>query len=147
MRAFRSHLHYFESRGKGCSPCCGSSSPASAYTRGMDVNEMMQGNFTMSRKQVLLASISLGILLLLAYIYADNTDWDDTWFHAPTRYNISSLLEEGTDDYVTVDRKGKTKKNAEDDSAKASKTAKIAKSDKDDKDYPDKAQIDASRRW
>ncbi len=102
---------------------------------------MMTGKFSMSRKQVLLASVSLMCLLLLAFIYADNTDWDDSWFRAPTRYNISSLLEGGgTDDHVTPNVKGKTTKDADaaegDGSAKVSKTAKVAKGDKEEEDYP-----------
>ena len=102
---------------------------------------MMTGKFSMSRKQVLLASISLMCLLLLAFIYADNTDWDESWFRTPTRYNISSLLEGGTDDFVTPDKKGKTAKNADaaegDGSAKVSKTAKVARGYKEEEDYTD----------
>jgi len=102
---------------------------------------MMTGKFSMSRKQVLLASISLMCLLLLAFIYADNTDWDESWFRTPTRYNISSLLEGGTDDFVTPDKKGKTAKNADaaegGGSAKVSKMAKVAKGYMEEEDYTD----------
>ena len=108
---------------------------------------MMTGKFSMSRKQVLLASISLMCLLLLAFMYAENTDWDESWFRTPTRYNISSLLEGGTDDYVTPDKRGKTAKNADaaegDGSAKVSKTAKVAKGDKEEEDYTDEAYTGA----
>jgi len=86
-------------------------------------------------------------LLLLAFIYADNTDWDESWFRTPTRYNISSLLEGGTDDFVTPDKKGKTAKNADaaegDGSAKVSKTAKVTKGDNEEDDYLDEAKTKA----
>ncbi len=146
MEAFRSHLYHFEARGKGSSPCCGKSPPASAYSRGMEIDAMMTGKFSYSRKRVLLASISLMGLLLLAYIYANNTDWDDEIFDPPIRYNITSLLEDEKDDDMTQDRKAKGRKNSNtvegDKGAKVSKTAKVAKGNKgEDNDHLDEAKM------
>jgi hypothetical protein len=111
----------------------------------MDINAMMTGKFSYSRKRVLLATMSLMGLLLLAFIYASNTDWDDEVFHPPTRYNITSLLEGGAGDDMTTDRKGKVKKNANaaevEKGVKVSKTTKMAKRDKEeDDDHRDEAK-------
>ena len=50
----------------------------------------------------MLAWLTLMGLLLLAYIYAENTKWNDSLFKMPTKYNISALLEEGMDDDMTL---------------------------------------------
>mmetsp|Transcript_11893 Transcript_11893/g.21446 ORF Transcript_11893/g.21446 Transcript_11893/m.21446 type:complete len:409 (-) Transcript_11893:271-1497(-) len=101
MRAFRSHLHDFESRGrKCCSPVPKSLPPA--RTPEIEINDMMKTKFTRSWRHSLLAWITLMVLLLLAYIYAENTKWDDTWFHTPRKYNISALLEDGMEDDIKL---------------------------------------------
>eukprot|EP01083_Nonionella_stella_P206241 750306_1 len=97
-----------------------------------------------SRRHVVLAWITAMCLLLLAYIYAENTKWDDSWFRMPTSYNISSLLEEGMDDDstlgpvidTTTEKKGKTskKKGTEvivDEEPVKDKKTKAAKEDKE----------------
>jgi len=95
MRDFRSHLNDFQSRGrKRCSPCSPSKSLAPARTQGIEINDMMKKKFTRSWRHSMLAWLTLMALLLLAYLYADNTKWDDSWFKTPTKYNISALLEE-----------------------------------------------------
>ena len=100
MRDFRSHLRAFGSQGKGCS------SPPTR-TSGMDISSMMKAKFKKSWRHSLIAWITLMFLLLLVFVYAENTKWDDSWFRTPTKYNISALLEEGMDDDAVIGSSGK----------------------------------------
>ena len=53
-------------------------------------------------------------LLLLAFLYAENTDWDDSWYRTPTKYDINELLNntaEDDDTIVVAQKTGKTSKN------------------------------------
>ena len=43
-------------------------------------------------------------LLLLVYIYAENNKWDDSWFHIPVKYNITSLLKDDNEEDVGPDK-------------------------------------------
>ena len=90
MNAFRSHLHDFKARG--------SKPIAPKHTQAIDIGTMMSAKFSSSRRHIVWTMITLMCLLLLAYIYAGNTNWDDSWIRTPTKYNISALLEEGMDD-------------------------------------------------
>lgn len=106
MKVFRSHLHDFESRGKRCSPCSRTKPRTPAHTRGMEISDMMNAKFARSSRHTLWAWVTFMIILLLAFIYIDNTKWNDTWFRTPTHYNISALLEEdassGMDDDMVL---------------------------------------------
>lgn len=62
----------------------------------------------------MLAWIAFMGLLLLAFLYAENTDWDDSWYRTPTKYNINELLNntvEDDDTIVVAQKTGKTSKN------------------------------------
>lgn len=95
MQAFRSHLEDF--RGGGCSPCC-QKQLVEEDTSAVEMDEMMRTKFRRSRRHSAVAFLTLMGLLLLAFVYADNTKWGDTWFRTPTYYNITELLEGGGDD-------------------------------------------------
>ena len=125
MRDFRSHLDDFESRGKGCSPFSGPKTIVSTHTRGLEIDDMMKAKFSRTWRLSLMAWVLFMALLCLAYIYAANTNWDDSWFRTPTKYNISALLEGDMDDDMTIDP-GKTLDvvNDEDTPAKKAKTTK-----------------------
>ncbi len=103
MKAFRSYLNDFSSSERGCSPC---SRPkyGPTHSRGMDINEMMKAKFARSSRQSLLAWIAFMCLLLLVYIYAENNKWDDSWFHIPVKYNITSLLKDDDEEDVGPDK-------------------------------------------
>ena len=138
MRAFRSHLHEFETRGDGRFPCSKPQPDVPIDTPGMEINDMMKTKFSRSWRHSLLAWFTFMTLLLLAYIYAENTQWD-SWFHTPTTYNISALLEEGADDSMTLDSgkpsplvnpvDGGDATHDEDGAKKAAKTPKVSKED------------------
>lgn len=155
LRDFRLHLHDFESRGKGCTPCSSSSSKALAttHTRGIEINDMMKTKFSRSRRHSLLAWLTFMCLLLLAFIYAENTDFEGDWFRTPHKYNVTALLE--ADDDTPVDsgkpstavgvkddvvKKGKTNKKVvgddstmpleDDEPQKTAKTTKVSKEEK-----------------
>jgi hypothetical protein len=76
-------------------------------------------------------------LLLLAFIYAENTDWTDSWYRVPTKYNITDLMNADDDQIVAFQPKpnGKAAKDTkEEDEANnnvqvAEKKAKTAKKD------------------
>jgi len=110
MNAFRSQLHRFKAQ-------AGGRTVPPTHTQGLSIVEMMKKKVNPSRRHVVLAWITAMCLLLLAYIYAENTKWDDSWFRMPTSYNISSLLEGDMDDDSTLgpvidinEKKGKTSK-------------------------------------
>jgi hypothetical protein len=118
MKSFRSYLHDFSSSDQGCSPCSKRKN-VPTHSRGMDINEMMKAKFARSSRQSLLAWIAFMCLLLLVYIYAENNKWDDSWFHIPVKYNITSLLEDGNEDNT-----GPGPINAGDTTGKDGKTSK-----------------------
>lgn len=128
MKAFRSYLHDFSSSEQGCSPC---SRPkyGPSHSRGMDINEMMKAKFARSSRQSLLAWIAFMCLLLLVYIYTENNKWDDSWFHIPVKYNITSLLEDG---FQEDESPGKPAIQADDTFVKNGKTSKKDSEVKDD---------------
>ena len=71
------------------------------------------------------AWITFMAILLLAYVYASNTKWDDSWFRTPTKYNITALLEGDMDDDSIIDiGPGKLAEEVEDVPAKKGKTSK-----------------------
>ena len=136
MNAFRSQLHRFKAQAKG-------QTVPETHTQGLSIADMMKKKVNPSRRHVVLAWITAMCLLLLAYVYAENTKWDDSWFRMPTSYNISSLLEDMDDDSTlgpvieTKEKKGKTskKKNTEvllvDDDPVNDKKTKAAKEEKE----------------
>jgi len=103
MRAFRSHLQHFES-------CPAPKHLPPPHPPGIEIEDMMKAKFTRSWRHNLFARAALLGLLLLAYIYADFTKWDSPWFQAPTKFNITALLEEGVDDDAVSIKRGKAKK-------------------------------------
>ena len=152
MKVFRSHLQVFESRGKqGCSPCT-TAEKKRAPMDPLDMHAMMETKFSKSWRHSRVAWITFMILLLLAFIYAENTNWDDSWFRTPTKYNITALLEGPDDDITAADpvvpaaKKGKAGKektpeladpeedsdNAPEETPKKAKAPKVAKEDKVD---------------
>jgi len=68
MQNFRSHLRNFEKRGE-------EKGEASEQSRVVGIDEMMKTTFARSWRHSLLAWLTLMGLLLLAFIYADNTKW------------------------------------------------------------------------
>eukprot|EP01083_Nonionella_stella_P200569 734372_1 len=102
MQSFRSHLHEFESRGKGRYPCCKPKHLVPTQSPGMTMNDMMKVKFSRSWRHSVLAWLTFMSLLLLLFIYSENTTWDDSWYRGPTIYNITALLEEDTDDSIVV---------------------------------------------
>ena len=136
MNAFRSQLHRFKAQAKG-------QTVPETHTQGLSIADMMKKKVNPSRRHVVLAWITAMCLLLLAYVYAENTKWDDSWFRMPTSYNISSLLEDMDDDSTlgpVIDdineKKGKTskKKGTEvivDEEPVKDKKTKAAKEDKE----------------
>ncbi|KAL7543313.1 hypothetical protein ACHAXR_012622 [Thalassiosira sp. AJA248-18] len=144
LKAFRSHLHDFESRGKGCAPCSRGTLVAPPHTQGMEINDMMKTKFSRSWRHSLLAWLAFMGLLLLAFVYAENTKWDDTWFKTPNKYNISALLEEGSMDDNQVIDPGKPSAAVEvaDTTVKKGKTSK-KKSDTVDDGNVNKLVTDA----
>ena len=72
------------------------------------------------------AWITFMAILMLAYVYASNTKWDDSWFRTPTKYNITALLEGDMDDDSIIDLgPGKPlAEEVEDAPAKKGKTSK-----------------------
>ncbi len=155
MEVFRSHLDVFANHGNGCCP----KPLPPAQSRGINITDMMKLKFSKSRKHAIVAWVTFMGILLLAFIYAENTKWSDSWFRTPTKYNISELLEGGMDDDMILGpavevedaplkgKAGKTKKEAEeeeptvdktddaqdeDKTPKAAKATKVAKEDKED---------------
>mmetsp|Transcript_39430 Transcript_39430/g.94839 ORF Transcript_39430/g.94839 Transcript_39430/m.94839 type:complete len:983 (+) Transcript_39430:38-2986(+) len=131
MKAFRAHLNNFESCGKGCSSCSGPNKPPIlTRTSGVEIHDMMKTKFSRSWRHSLMAWITFISILLLAYIYAENTKWDDSWFNAPPKYNISALLEGGADDDITVLGPRKPSATAEEENATYTKKGKTSKEEK-----------------
>ena len=134
MNAFRSQLHRFKAQ-------AGGQTVPETHTQGLSI-DMMKKKVNPSRRHVVLAWITAMCLLLLAYIYAENTKWDDSWFRMPTSYNISSLLEDMDDGSTlgpvieTKEKKGKTSKKKDtevivDEEPVKDKKTKAAKEDKE----------------
>jgi hypothetical protein len=160
MLSFRSHLKDFESPRRSCSPCSPPKQLPPAHTRGLTTEDMMKNKFKRTWRHSRLAWLTGMGLLLLAFIYAENTDWEGAWYRTPTKYNITALLEGGDDDMMvgpgkpsstttTTTKKGKTGKDKpelpveapavdvappgeEDGAPKAAKTAKAPKPEKVD---------------
>ncbi|KAL3795879.1 hypothetical protein HJC23_002150 [Cyclotella cryptica] len=112
MQAFRNHLEDFRRRGKHCSPCCVKDVPE--HSDAVEIEDMMKFRFRMTWRHSMLAWITFMGLLLLAFIYAENTDWEDSWYRTPTKYDINELLNNTVydDDTIVVTQKtGKTSKN------------------------------------
>lgn len=112
MQAFRKHLEDFRRRGKHCSPFCAKEVPE--HSDAVEIDDMMKFKFRMSWRHSMLAWIAFMGLLLLAFLYAENTDWDDSWYRTPTKYNINELLNntvEDDDTIVVAQKTGKTSKN------------------------------------
>lgn len=141
MKCFRSHLHDFESRENGCSPCSAPKPIVPTHTLGMSINDMMKAKNTRSWRHSLLAWVAFMGLLLLAYIYAENTKWDDSWFRIPTMYNISALLEDPAVEDTTV-KKGKASKK-DDNGAKL--PADDSNADPEGDETEEKAKAKASK--
>lgn len=110
MQTFRVHLDEFQARAKVHSSCCPNKPLPPLETPGIEMDQMMKGKFKKSWRHSVYAWVTLMALLLLAFIYAENTDWTDTWFRHPTYYNISELLEGGADDDLVPLPKTKTSK-------------------------------------
>lgn len=110
MQAFRVHLDEFQARAKDRSLCCPNKPLPPSETPGIEMDQMMKGKFKKSWRHSVYAWVTLMTLLLLAFIYAENTDWTDTWFHHPTHYNITELLEGGADDDLVPPPKTKPTK-------------------------------------
>ncbi len=132
MSSFREHLKQFQSRRQMCSPCLGPKpSLSSATPEAIGVEEMMKKKFKSSWRNSMIAWITLLALLVLAGTYGENTNWDRALIVGPTKYNISALLEGGSDDdlandNVVDDVKNKNVQNidVDDGSGKESKAAK-----------------------
>jgi len=110
MQTFRVHLDEFQARAKDHSSCCPNKPLPPLETPGIEMDQMMKGKFKKSWRHSVYAWVTLMALLLLAFIYAENTDWTDTWFRHPTHYNITELLEGGADDDLVPPSKAKTSK-------------------------------------
>jgi len=143
MQAFRKHLEDFRRRGKHCSPCCAKDVPEHHDAVGID--DMMKFKFRMSWRHSMLTWIAFMGLLLLAFLYAENTDWDDSWYRTPTKYDINELLNntaEDDDTIVVAQKTGKTSKNVVEtvdknvapDAVVAQKKGKTTKIDVETKD-------------
>lgn len=140
MQTFRSHLHEFsafESYGKSCSPCSKSQKLPPGHTRGIEINEMMKAKFSRSRRHHLFAWLTFMCLLLLAFIYAENTNWDDSWFRTPKKYNVTALLE-GTDEDIPI---GPGKPSIAGDDVATIKEGKTSKNKKEEVDYGNKGNV------
>lgn len=98
----------------------------------------------------MLAWICFMGILLLAFIYAENTNWEDSWYRTPTKYNVTELLNADDDQIVALKPKIKEKKpkaaknNAKDIETVVEKKGKAAKdslkvSDEEIKDVVEKA--------
>ena len=148
MQTFRGHLELFRTGGKHCSKCC--DKVEAEHNDAVEIDGMMKSKFSMTWRQSMLAWITFMGLLLLAFIYADNTDWGDSWYRTPTKYNITDLL--NADDDAIADLqpkpKGKAAKNSMipdiaevDEIQKKGKTAKNNANDAqdDEVDHADKA--------
>jgi hypothetical protein len=110
MQSFRSHLELFRTGGKHCSSCCDKDV---ADSDPVNINDMMKSKFRLTWRHSMLAWICFMGLLLLAFIYADNTDWGDSWYRVPTKYNITDLLNADDDEIAALapKPKGKAVKN------------------------------------
>eukprot|EP00956_Cyclotella_meneghiniana_P043124 scaffold253581_cov43-Cyclotella_meneghiniana.AAC.2 len=135
MQRFRSHLHQYKTGGKHCSSCCDKDD---VDGEAIEIDDMMKRRYRLSWRHSAIAWVCFMGLLLLAFIYAENTKWTDSWYRVPVTYNISGLLEADDDEIIAL--KQKVKK------PKAPKTPKTAKTDtrdvvKEDKegDAADKA--------
>ena len=126
MKDFRVHLHAFESRGRGSSLCSAPKPLSPAHTPGIEIDEMMKAKFKRTWRHSVYAWITFMAILLLAYVYASNTKWDDSWFRTPTKYNITALLEGDMDDdsIINIGPGKPLAEEVEDVPAKKGKTSK-----------------------
>lgn len=83
-------------------------------------------------------------ILLLAFIYAENTNWDDSWYRVPTKYNVTELLNADDDQIIALKPKIKEKKpkaaknNIKTDNEVVEKKGKTAKNDVKESDEESK---------
>jgi hypothetical protein len=100
MKSFQSHLAVFKSGGKHLSSCC--DKVASEHGEAMEIDDMMKSKFRRTWRHSMLAWLTFMGLLLLAFVYIDSTDWEDSWYRTPAKYNITELLNMTDDDAIDV---------------------------------------------
>lgn len=112
MQSFRSHLELFRTGGKHCSQCC--DKVDAEHKDAVEIDGMMKSKFHMTWRHSIYAWVCFMGLLLLAFIYAENTNWTDSWYRVPTKYNITDLMNADDDQIAAFQPKpkGKAAKNA-----------------------------------
>ena len=134
MQTFRSHLHKYKTGGKHCSSCCDKDD---VDGEAIEIDDMMKTRYRLTWRHSAIAWICFMGLLLLAFIYAENTKWTDSWYRVPASYNISELLDADDDEIIALKQKEKKPKAPKKPTAKTSK--KDAEEDDKAGDLVDKA--------
>ena len=141
MQSFRGHLELYQTGGKHCSSCCDGKTKDSD---AIEIDEMIQSKFRPTWRHSTLAWICFMGILLLAFIYAENTNWDDSWYRVPTKYNVTELLNADDDQIIALKPKIKEKKpkaaknNIKTDNEVVEKKGKTAKNDVKESDEESK---------
>ena len=112
MQSFRTHLEHYKIGGKHCGTGCNEDISDDG---AIEIDQMMKSKFNLTWRHYMFSLVYFMSLLLLAFIYIDNTTWEDSWYRTSTKYDVKDLLNTDHNEIVLIDPKHEATKTAKND--------------------------------